>query len=218
MVITQSLASPFKHYIRRRPAQLPPNSISCKAFPHIFKRHKSSIIDPDDYEEAEVRLVPAHHAIYGPLLGKDLIERFEVFRYIGHHNHNNTTTRGNEDESSSPFLFLNVTIGSKLTGHKGIIHGGIITLLFDEAMVWGYDFMAQDTSLLAVTANLNVDFRSPVHEGTPCRILLFGKTSDGRTRSFEARMESIPSDGSNEEPTVYADASSVFVLKNLPDE
>jgi hypothetical protein len=35
--------------------------------------------------------------------------------------------------------WLSVRVGGKLNGHGGIVHGGVLSLLFDKAMGWAYE-------------------------------------------------------------------------------
>jgi acyl-coenzyme A thioesterase PaaI-like protein len=168
----------------------------------------------EEYERLEVPKIP-FHAIYGsPLLGDDLIEQFEVYRRKRCDSQTNTNTTNTKDDH--PILLMNVTIGRILTGHEGIVHGGIITLLFDEAMAWGCEVIREDPSIPAVTANLNVNFRHPIKAGTPCRIWVYCKSIKGRKMQLEARMESRLDGSSNNTTTprtttVYADATSVLI-------
>jgi acyl-coenzyme A thioesterase PaaI-like protein len=168
----------------------------------------------EDYEQLEVP-TNRFHAVVGALLGDDLLEQFEVYRRRRDDSQNNTS---NTKDGHHPLLFLNVTIGRCLTGHEGIVHGGIITLLFDEATGWGYDLIreAEGSSMRGVTANLNVHFRHPIKVGTPCRIWVYCKSSKGRKYQLEARMESCLDGGSNNTTTrttstVYADATSLYI-------
>lgn len=52
---------------------------------------------------------------------------------------------------------------SHLQGYSNILHGGIISSLLDCAMV--HCLFAHD--IIAVTAEMNVRFKSPIHLGTP---------------------------------------------------
>jgi acyl-coenzyme A thioesterase PaaI-like protein len=50
-------------------------------------------------------------------------------------------------------------IGRDLCGHPGFVHGGLLSVLFDE--VFARCISAAFPSGLGMTANLNVDFRKP---------------------------------------------------------
>ena len=126
--------------------------------------------------------------------------------------------------------------GGKLNGHGEIVHGGVLSLLFDEAMGWACECLrlrdeddgdddVVDRSIdgptttptppsapttAAVTANLTVDFRAPLPEGSEgvIRVYHHGER-DGRKIRFTATLESV--DGG----VTYAEASSLFVIVRL---
>jgi hypothetical protein len=45
---------------------------------------------------------------------------------------------GREDGRRWP-SWLSVWVGGKLNSHGGIVHGGVLSLLFNEAMGWAYE-------------------------------------------------------------------------------
>jgi uncharacterized protein (TIGR00369 family) len=55
-----------------------------------------------------------------------------------------------------------ITFTKEYEGFKGVVHGGVITALIDEAMGWS---STVKTKLLYVTVNLNVNFIKPVRVG-----------------------------------------------------
>lgn len=170
----------------------------------------------DRFEELEVPVVPLH-AVYGPLSGEDLIEKLHVYGRKG--SPRSTIT------DLDPILIVNVTIGNHLTGHAGIVHGGIITLLFDEAMGWAYELIRDDPSSHsalpavyhrnAVTANLNVCFRKPIPARTPCQLKVYCKSIKGRKVEFLSRLEKQQEEeqvlAGSAASTLYADATSLFI-------
>lgn len=73
---------------------------------------------------------------------------------------NSTESEGRTSKSSVMTIFH---LGPNVTGHPGYIHGGQLSIMFDEAF-------ARCVSLsfgsgLGMTANLNVDFRRPALPG-----------------------------------------------------
>ena len=114
---------------------------------------------------------------------------------------------------------FDVQIGRKLTGHEGLVHGGIISLLFDEAIGWGYQCFAHerqcrgredgnrrkrnkqpagdqsiqwkdlDATPPAVTANLNVTYKQPLPAGRRCLLKVYHVKSVGRKHRFHASLE-----------------------------
>mmetsp|Transcript_29546 Transcript_29546/g.87519 ORF Transcript_29546/g.87519 Transcript_29546/m.87519 type:complete len:371 (-) Transcript_29546:497-1609(-) len=95
------------------------------------------------------------HAIFGSLLGPGKIEKYDVYRRRGEDedeeysvNIGSTTSRGggstNETEGgfgggAGEVAVADLRVGRRLDGHDGIVHGGIICILIDDAMGWGYD-------------------------------------------------------------------------------
>lgn len=75
--------------------------------------------------------------------------------------------------------------GDELAGFKGVMHGGVISTLLDEAMAKAIYRQGWD----ALTAEMTVRYVEPVHLGERIRIL--GWIQDKRRRIIEAssRME-----------------------------
>lgn len=101
------------------------------------------------------------------------------------------------------FLFL-ATVGSGINGHVDTMHGGVISLLFDEAMGQVAVFhRSPDTA--GFTATMTVDYKKPVP--TPGTILLrvwLEQKSQGR----KAWVRGVMEDGKG---TVYSTGTSLFV-------
>ncbi len=56
-----------------------------------------------------------------------------------------------------------IKLGDRLNGHPGIVHGGIISTVFDNSYGWLFITMEIPP---AFTVNLNVNFRKPVFENS----------------------------------------------------
>ena len=81
-------------------------------------------------------------------------------------------------------------IGRDLCGHPGFVHGGLLSVLFDE--VFARCISAAFPSGLGMTANLNVDFRKPA---LPDRMyVLRAETTkvEGRKAWVEGKMVCLP--------------------------
>ncbi len=91
--------------------------------------------------------------------------------------------------------------GAVHEGFAGVVHGGIVTTLLDEAMAWA----AFAAGAWVVTARLDVRFRRPVVVGEPVRV--FGRVRDDRRRLVEVdgRVARV-ADG-----VLLAEASGAFV-------
>lgn len=68
-------------------------------------------------------------------------------------------------------------------GWKGVAHGGIVSTLLDESMIYACGALGW----LSVTAEINVRFRRPVPTGKALTVR--GFVLENRTRFFEARAE-----------------------------
>ena len=176
---------------------------------------KGVLFDPshDYYERVHPpdRSQTESHAIFGPLLGEGRIERYNFYRRI-HADKASLRSNHNTDESAEPVEVAvgDVQLGNKVNGHRGIVHGGIISLIFDDAMGWGYEALllsdpALDDGTKIVTANLNIDYRAPLTEGSRAVVRVYYARSEGRKLYFRARLESH--DGA----ILYAEATSLFV-------
>ncbi len=136
------------------------------------------------------------HAVFGPLHGPGLIERFDVYKHVSN-NHSKDTL--NER------VVVAIKLGTRLNGHGGVVHGGIISLLLDSSMGFAYVGLLEDSKEIAVTAKLKIDFRAPLNEGSEAVIRVYLDRIEGRKIFFSAVLEN--KDGS----VVYAQARSLFL-------
>jgi acyl-coenzyme A thioesterase PaaI-like protein len=95
-----------------------------------------------------------------------------------------------------------VTIPSQFQGYPGIVHGGVVAAMLDEAA--GRTHMRGDPPRWMVTAQLNVRYRKPVPVEVPLRIL--GHAGEVKGRVGKATGEIYAPDGS-----LLADAEIVVV-------
>jgi uncharacterized protein (TIGR00369 family) len=73
------------------------------------------------------------------------------------------------------------TLGESFAGYDGLVHGGIVSTLLDEAMGWA---ILELTGRFAVTRSLTVAFRRPVLTDRPLLVSarIGGEESDGAMR------------------------------------
>ncbi len=73
------------------------------------------------------------------------------------------------------------TLDQTFAGYDGLVHGGIVSTLLDEAMGWAILELA---GRYAVTRSLTVDFRRPVFIDRPLRVhaTIAGEEEDGALR------------------------------------
>ena len=92
------------------------------------------------------------------------------------------------------------TIPDSFEGPPGTVHGGIIATLLDETM--SKSVRAQ--GLTAMTRQMEIDYRRPVHSGAPIRLEGHLLRSEGRKHWTEARIL-------NPRGHVLAEAKGLFI-------
>ena len=148
--------------------------------------------DESSYEKMELppRIFYEGHAIFGALLGENMIESYDVYKR-------------SEGSNNDNVIVAYVKLGNRIDGHKGVIHGGILSLIFDDAL--GFGFGALDIKM-AFTANLSVDYRTPVPAGTKVRVQAQLDRREGRKLYWKAQMTSM--DGE----TLFAECTSLYII------
>ena len=99
------------------------------------------------------------------------------------------------------------TVSERYQGYPGIVHGGIVAAMLDEAL--GRAVMVGDHNRFMVTAKVEVRYRKPVPVGIPLQI--HGKLGRRRGKLIFASAELRLPDG-----TLAADAEGL--LADLPDQ
>ncbi|KAL4893998.1 HotDog domain-containing protein [Aspergillus ambiguus] len=98
-------------------------------------------------------------------------------------------------------------LGPSVCGHPGIVHGGLLATLLDEAM--GRCCFPALPNKVGVTANLNIDYRRPAIAENYVVLRAETVKVEGRKAWVEARIETLPEEG--KEPQVLVEAKSLFV-------
>ncbi|RAK97055.1 PaaI family thioesterase [Aspergillus ibericus CBS 121593] len=98
-------------------------------------------------------------------------------------------------------------LGPSLCGHPGIVHGGLLATLLDEAM--GRCCFPALPNKVGVTANLNLDYRKPAMAGNYAVLRAETVKVEGRKAWVEGRIETLPEDG--QEPVVLVEAKALFI-------
>ncbi|KAJ5168617.1 uncharacterized protein N7482_004211 [Penicillium canariense] len=142
------------------------------------------------YQESRPHLAipPAirqHHFVGGSLAGPG---KLALAPYMW-------TTRGKTEAGSKSTARASSVvsvfhIGHDLCGHPGFVHGGLLSVLFDE--VFARCVSAAFPSGLGMTANLNVDFRKPA---LPDRLYVLRAETvkvEGRKAWVEGKMTYLP--------------------------
>lgn len=193
---------------------------------------------PDDF-------LQSNHAVFGKsgLLGTDgCLERFDIWYHPPRRRQPAPGKQTPGNEAHVEIVVFDLLVGRTLTGHEGLVHGGIISLLFDEAIGWAYQCFAHeskcrwedesrrrrhernqtiqwkdlDATPPAVTANLNVTYKQPLPAGQRCLLRVYHLQSEGKKHHFEASLESKTAGTEDEilnaNAIVYAEATCLMVV------
>ena len=133
------------------------------------------------------------HALHETLRGERKIETWEIYRKKG------------TDE-----IMAIIKFGEAVNGHPGIVHGGIISLLFDDCFGWVFFCLNKPMS---VTANLNINFRKPLKQNTTTVLRAKMTKEEGRKMFMDATLHEAAAEG---EETLLADSSTLFIKVKLP--
>jgi uncharacterized protein (TIGR00369 family) len=101
-------------------------------------------------------------------------------------------------------LRTNFTASPAYQGWDGIVHGGIISTLLDEAMAK----LVYEIGYLAVSASLEVKFKKPAPILEP--LLVYGEITEVGRRLIKAKAHVA-----NENGTILATGTSTFIKWNV---
>jgi uncharacterized protein (TIGR00369 family) len=110
-------------------------------------------------------------------------------------------------ESEGKSMVSLMYLGSDVCGHPGIVHGGLLATLLDEGMA-RCCFPALPNKV-AVTANLNIDYRAPAMADQYVALRAETVKVEGRKAWVEGRIETLPIDGSA--PVVLVESKALFI-------
>ncbi|EYE95025.1 PaaI family thioesterase [Aspergillus ruber CBS 135680] len=122
-----------------------------------------------------------------------------------------TNTNTNGEGRAGSHLYSIFHIGGHLCGHPGYVHGGLLSVMFDEA--FARCVSTSFSSGLGMTANLNVDFRKPALPGRLYVLEAGTMKVEGRKAWVEGRLVCLPDVGNGEEGdgVMVAEARALFV-------
>ncbi|KAF5627296.1 uncharacterized protein FTJAE_9381 [Fusarium tjaetaba] len=127
-------------------------------------------------------------------------------------NPTSTTLAGLDAISPSPFVYKDDTaghvlafyhLGHKLSGHSGLVHGGIAAVLLDECM--GRASFPRLTGKISVTANLNLNYKSPIKVDSMILIRAEVTAVQGRKAWVRGVIENT------EDGAVFVEATGLFI-------
>lgn len=98
-------------------------------------------------------------------------------------------------------------LGQDLSGHPGVVHGGLLATLLDEGMA-RCCFGALPNKV-GLTANLTVNYRKPMPVNSYVCLRATTTKVEGRKAWVEGRIESLVAEG--ETPVVYVEATALFI-------
>lgn len=111
-----------------------------------------------------------------------------------------------EEEGGKSLVAISY-LGHELCGHPGIIHGGLLATMLDEGLA--RCCFAALPHKMGVTANLNVNYRSPAKADSYVVLRATTTKAEGRKAWVEGRIETLVGEG--ETPVVLAEATALFV-------
>lgn len=88
-----------------------------------------------------------------------------------------------------PLVVAVIHLGRALCGHDGIIHGGLLATVLDETL--GRNALLNLPSRIGVTANLNINYRSPCMADQFVVVKTKLVELKGRKCTVEAKMETL---------------------------
>ena len=98
-------------------------------------------------------------------------------------------------------------VGTDLCGHRGLVHGGAMATMLDEALA-RCSFQALPNKV-GMTANLNINYRKPLPAGSFAIIRSVTTKVEGRKAWVEGTLENLPINGEPKE--VYCEANALFI-------
>ncbi|KAL4871537.1 hypothetical protein BDV12DRAFT_163919 [Aspergillus spectabilis] len=143
----------------------------------------------------------------------------EIASALQSHNLMTGPLAGPHKISTPPYVFTEINgnrmamilhLGSDICGHPGIIHGGLLATLFDEALA--RCCFAALPNKIGVTANLNIDYRAPAVADAWFVLWAEIVRVEGRKVWGKGVLERLAGDGDGEEEErLVAEAKALFV-------
>ena len=110
-------------------------------------------------------------------------------------------------EVSPGEILAEYTVSERFQGYPGVVHGGIIASMLDEAT--GRSHMGVGSSRFMVTASLSIRYLRPVPVGKPLKIL-------GHAREYHGKVSKAVGEIIGPEGELLARAEAVLV--DIPQE
>ena len=144
-----------------------------------------------------LRMLEDTHAV-GQMLKPNMIEQYEIYKKL-----DTSASSFQHPDASVNIVTALLKFGKSLDGHPGVVHGGILALALDD--VFGFSYHAIGIPM-AVTANLNLNYRAAVPAGSQVLIQVHLDRRENRKLYFTAEITSL--DGK----TVYTEATCLYII------
>jgi len=146
--------------------------------------------DPSTYLRMDLpeRANADTHVIYGALLADNRVEAYHAYKNV-------------KDNSVTAV----VQLGRGVDGHFGVVHVGILALLMDDVLGFGYEALGDVP--MAVTANLNINYLQAVPAGARVFVQAKLQQRDGRKLYWKVQVVS-----SEDVSKVFCEATSLFII------
>jgi acyl-coenzyme A thioesterase PaaI-like protein len=112
-------------------------------------------------------------------------------------------------ETAPGEVTINCEIPEQYQGYPGVVHGGIVASIVDEALGRAHMGLADDEPRFMYTARLTIHYRKPVPVGKPLRIV--GQAEKSKKRSGTSTASVFGPDGD-----LLVDAEALLV--DIPPE
>jgi acyl-coenzyme A thioesterase PaaI-like protein len=173
-------------------------------------------IDSSQYERIDLeymklekfRMFQKGNALHDTLSGNSMLERYEIYKKLPESLSSSSEAKadGGERDDSCDEIVAVVRFGNMINGHPSVVHGGITSLVFDNTFGWLFFSLNLP---LAVTANLNINYRSPLPMNTTCILKARLERLEGRKMFMNATLHDLHGKR-------IADSTSLFIaLKPL---
>lgn len=186
-------------------------------WPVALDRHSADLLRDGAYAafpDPAAVMIPSH-AIAGALLKEHHIEAYRVYyktawdderttdddKNVARFDVSRTAAAAASDEAAVVAL---VRVGTRVDGHAGIVHGGILAMLVDDVLGYGFYSVGWPA---AFTANLSVDYRAPVPAQTILRLECRLEKYERRKLYWRVRVTDA-----HRRDKVYVEATCLFVI------
>lgn len=184
----------------------------------IFSHPLLALLKERKFQQVSHLLYDDERHLDGSLTGQTLSSGGKIAKYpvffslLAYNKEKEVTSSVKNIKPDYNELYAFYHLGSKLNGHPGIVHGGFMATILDEALYRClYPLIIQrGKKNFGVTAYLNLDYRSPTWSDLYVVVKSRITHVDGRKFFIDGKVETLAFD--NEEPTVLVEAKQLIVI------